>query len=261
MHRYALTIAYDGTDYAGWQQQKNALSIQQIVKTALETWLRHTIRLIGSGRTDSGVHALGQVAHFSTEKAIEKGRFLYSINALLPPAIRLLDVKEVPSDFHAQHSATAKIYHYHLFLDPVLNPLERFYVWKPIFRVDKKLIKEAAPHFLGTHDFTTFANRGSPFKDPVRTLYRLDVIEQPGGLRLEFEGSGFLYKMVRNITGTLVAIGSQKLLPSDVLPLLAAKDRKKAPEGAPPQGLFLVKVFYGEDGRKTTDSRRLKEEI
>lgn len=241
---YKLTLAYDGTDFHGWQQQDNSVSIQSLVKKAIDTYLRHPVRLIGSGRTDAGVHALGQVAHFSTPHEISSNRFLYSINALLPLTIRALELTPVSQDFHAQYSAVSKEYHYHLNLDPFVLPMRRLYVWSPLFSLDKELLQKAAPLFLGTHDFTTFANVGSASRDPVRTLTRLDVVEEEGGVRLEFEGNGFLYKMVRNITGTLVAIASKRLGLTDVPLLLRARSRSQAPEGAPPQGLFLVKVNY-----------------
>lgn len=246
-NNYKLILAYEGTDFHGWQQQDNSISIQSIVKKAIETYIREPIRLIGSGRTDAGVHALGQVAHFHTNKDLEPGKFLYSLNALLPLSIRALHLTKVPPSFHAQYSALGKIYHYHLSLDPFVLPMRRLYVWRPPLPLDTEPLKRAASLFIGTHDFTSFANVGSVIRDPIRTLSRLDVLEEEGGLRLEFEGNGFLYKMVRNITGTLVAIGSGRLLPEDVPLLLAARNRSKAPEGAPPQGLFLVKVLYDSD--------------
>lgn len=244
MPNYKLTIAYDGTDFHGWQQQENASSIQQIIKKALDTVLRHSTRLIGSGRTDAGVHARGQVAHFHSSTPLKPARVLYSLNALLPATIRLLALEEVSEAFHAQYSAKGKTYHYHLFLGSVMPPTKRLYTWKPFHVVDLLLMKEAAAYFIGTHDFTTFTNKGSASEDPVRTIYSITFVPEEGGVALIFHGSGFLYKMVRNIVGTLVAAGAGRLVPRDIPLLLAKRDRRVAPEGAPPQGLFLHEVHY-----------------
>ena len=244
MPNYKLTIAYDGTDFHGWQQQNNASSVQQIIKKGLDTVLRHQTRLIGSGRTDAGVHARGQIAHFHTDTPLAPERFLYSMNALLPATIRLLAVEEVPDSFHAQYSAIGKTYHYHLFLDPVMLPMRRLYAWKPFYDVDLALMKEASTYFIGTHDFTTFTNKGSASEDPVRTIYSIRFVPEEGGVVLVFHGSGFLYKMVRNIVGALVAVGVGRLECAEVPVLLVGKDRRMAPEGAPAQGLFLHEVHY-----------------
>lgn len=247
-YNYKLTFAYDGTAYHGWQIQPNGLSIQEIIQTHLQTILRkEKVVLIGSGRTDAGVHAHGQVAHFRHDEELDLRRLLYSLNGLLPRDIRLLKVENVPIDFHSQYSAIGKEYHYHLYLDDVLDPFRRLYVWHLHYKVDRELMQMAARSFVGTHDFTTFANEaheGTASKDPVRNLYRFDLIDEPGGIRLEFEGDGFLYKMVRNITGTLVEIGKGKKAVNDVEQLFQARDRREAGQAAPPQGLFLKRVIY-----------------
>jgi len=243
-HNYKVLIAYDGTDFHGWQQQDNSHSIQALIRKAIEIHVNEPIPLIGSGRTDQGVHALGQVAHFQASKELSKSRFLYSLNGLLPPSIRILDLEQVSETFHAQHSAISKEYHYHLILEPFIPPTKRLYAWRPNQPLDINLLRLAAPDFIGTHDFTSFANKGSSSGDATRTLLRLDVLEEEGGLRLEFEGTGFLYKMVRNITGTLIAIAQKRLPENSVPSLFTARDRRLAPEGAPPHGLFLVNVHY-----------------
>lgn len=240
--RYKLTIAYDGTHYSGWQVQENAQSIQSLIQRALETVLRHPTDLTGSGRTDAGVHALGQTAHFDTEEKIDLGRLRLSLNALLPPDIRIFAIDPVTADFHARYSALSKIYHYNLHLDPVSDPLTRLYRHHVFGPFDLEKLKEGAQQFVGTHDFTSFANVKETEIDPIRTLMRLDLVEQPGGVRLEFEGDGFLYKMVRNITGTLLEIGAGK--PRDIGSILAARDRRQAGAAAPPRGLFLMEVRY-----------------
>ncbi len=247
MQKYKITISYDGTNYAGWQVQNNKVAIQPLIQKAIETILRHPIQLTGSGRTDAGVHALGQVAHFETPLIIEPRKLRFSLNALLPQDIRIIEVEPASLEFHARYSATSKIYHYHVHLDPTLNPFDRLYKYHFLKACDLNLLLDAIPHFLGTNDFTSFTNqpnKGSASRDPVRTLFRLDCIQAPGGIRLEFEADGFLYKMVRNITGALLDIASKKIQGSEIPSIFAAKDRKKAKTCAPPHGLFLIQVNY-----------------
>lgn len=242
-----LTISYDGTAYCGWQIQPNGLTIQEILQTHVSTILRHPAIIIGSGRTDAGVHALGQVAHFHTSVTFDLSRFHRSLNALLPPDIRILHVEEAPEHFHAQYSAVGKTYHYHLHLDKVADPFTRLYRLHVREKIDLALLKQATQYFIGTHDFTSFANeahRGSAAHDAVRTLTALDIIEQTGGVRLEFTADGFLYKMVRNITGILLEISSGKRPIEEIPKIFSAKDRRQAGKAAPPHGLFLMSVKY-----------------
>lgn len=248
MTRHKITIAYDGTAYCGWQVQKGEKkSIQSLVQGALQTVLRHPLDLSGSGRTDAGVHAQGQTAHFDTEVIFDPGKLRLSLNALLPPDIRILQCETAAPDFHARYKARAKIYHYHLHLNRISNPFWRLYRYQVFKRVDLSLMRNAAERLLGMHDFTSFANEpqsGSVAHDPIRTLMRLDVVEQEEGVRLEFEADGFLYKMVRNLTGTLIEAAAGKISPADIDRILASKDRRQAPSTVPPQGLFLMKVIY-----------------
>jgi tRNA pseudouridine38-40 synthase len=251
MQCYKLTISYDGTNYSGWQIQPNAPSIQQHLQESL-TSLFHSekIAVIGAGRTDAGVHALNQIAHFKIEHEWPTHRLLLALNGLLPRDIRVKKVELVPLSFHSQYSAIRKEYHYYLYLERVLDPFQRLYCWHIFNRLNVDLLPEAAKLFVGTHDFTSFANEphaGSVAKNPVRTIYRLDICPIEGGLRLEFEGNGFLYKMVRNIVGTLVDVASGRLTNDDVVSILKSKDRRQASRAAPPQGLFLVKVDYPID--------------
>lgn len=248
MHCYKLTIAYDGTLYSGWQIQPNAPSIQEQLQNAVKSLLSgESAAVIGSGRTDAGVHALGQIAHFCAAHHFELNRLLWSLNGLLPKDIRVKKVEEVPLDFHSQYHATGKEYHYHIVTDRILDPFRRFYVWHLLLKLDLSLLKEAAALFVGTHDFTSFANEpqaGSVKRNPVKTLSRLDVCLLEGEIRLEFEGNGFLYKMVRNIVGTLIDAASHRLHLEDIPLIFEAKDRRRASFAAPPQGLFLVRVDY-----------------
>jgi tRNA pseudouridine38-40 synthase len=223
------------------------VAIQPIIEGKVALFLGEEVSLIGSGRTDAGVHALAQAAHFKSAQPIERYKFLRSLNGMLPPDIRIQACAQVPMDFHAQYSALGKTYHYHLYLEEVLDPFRRLYCWHVRGRVDLEALIAASRNLVGTHDFTSFANEsdeGSAGKDPVRTIKRLDIIPEKGGVRLEFEGDGFLYKMVRNITGTLIEIARGKREAGSIPALLAAKDRRLAGMAAPPQGLFLAEVFY-----------------
>jgi tRNA pseudouridine38-40 synthase len=245
--RYLLTIAYDGTAYAGWQVQSNAIAIQPLVQKALETALRHPLDLTGAGRTDSGVHALGQTAHFDTEVSFQENKLLLSLNALLPPDIRIFSIQPVAPRFHARYNATGKIYHYHLHLDRVFDPFTLPYRFHCLDSIDRDRLLEGAKHFVGTRDFVSFANeahKGTAAHDSVRTLKRFDVIPQAGGVRLELEADGFLYKMVRNLVGTLLDFAKNKISAPQIEEIFAAKDRKRAGPSVPPQGLFLIKVHY-----------------
>jgi len=243
-----MLIAYDGSQYGGWQIQPNCISIQALIEKALSTILQKTTSISGSGRTDAGVHAAGQTAHFHTTTPIDIPKTLASLNGLLPADIRVMALEVAHPTFHARYSAKSKIYHYHLHLDPIPDPFKRRFAYHVPHRVDLTQLKEAAAHFIGTHDFTAFANeahKGSAAKDPIRTLYRLDIIEEIGGARLEFEGDGFLYKMVRNIVGTLLDVCAGKIRKEEIPAIFASKDRKKAGKAAPAHGLFLMEVHYG----------------
>lgn len=248
MLTYKLTISYDGTVYSGWQIQSNALSIQQIIrdKLALLTQISD-LNLVGSGRTDAGVHAAGQAAHFRCEKKLDIFRFLHSLNALLPKDIRILSMGLVDNEFHARYSAIGKEYHYCIHLDRVMDPFRRHYCWHFHQPLDIGLLQIAAPLFIGTHDFTSFSNethKGPASRNAVRHLTRLDCCQVKGGIRLEFEGDGFLYKMVRNIVGTMVQVASGIRHIEEIPLIFAAKDRCAAGPAAPSQGLFLFNVKY-----------------
>lgn len=245
--KYRLIIAYDGTHFSGWQIQPNATSVQEEIQKALTTVLRAPTKIMGSGRTDQGVHAKGQVAHFEMEHCLDEEKVLLSLNGILPIDIRVRAIEQVPLDFHACRSAKSKIYHYHLWLEPVIDPMlyrYRLHVRKPL---DLKLIQKATRKFVGKKDFTTFANLRGPgmiYKNPIRHLKRLDLVFQEGGVRLEFEGEGFLYKMVRNITGILLEVGQKRREICTIDELFKLRDRKKIGSPAPSHALFLQKVIY-----------------
>jgi len=227
--------------------QLNTVSIQETIQKALFTYIHEEVPVIGSGRTDAGVHAIGQVAHFRCTSKQDPGKLQNALNGILPFDIRILQVEEVDRAFHAQKSATHKIYHYHITLTSFVMPQERLYTTHIRKEIDLALMRQAAAQFVGTHDFTSFANKaaeGAASKNAVRTITRLDIIETEHGIRLEFEGTGFLYKMVRNIVGMLLAVASGKRQLHEIEALFLAKDRRLAPLSAPAQGLFLMKVFY-----------------
>lgn len=247
MQRYKLLIAYNGASFAGWQIQPNALSIQEAIEKALATLLKTPTRIHGSGRTDSGVHAKNQVAHFDYDGAIDLFRTQRSLNGILPYEIRILALEKAPQNFHARFDAKGKIYHYHLHLDPVLDPFKKPFSCHIKTPFDRALFEQAARHFIGKKDFYSFTNESTLLggkRSSIRTIKRLDIIDEPGGLRLEFEGDGFLYKMVRNIVGTLLDVAAGKTPPDAIPQIMAARDRRAAGAAAAPQALFLMKVLY-----------------
>lgn len=252
--RYKLTISYDGSAYSGWQKQLNGIAIQELIEQALSTLLRAPTAIHGSGRTDAGVHALRQTAHFDCPAHLpqEPKRWQHALNALLPKEIRILSLEPVALDFHARYSAIGKTYHYNLHLSSIADPFFAAYHYHVPHPVDLTLLEQAANYFVGTHDFTSFsheAHTGPAARNPIRTLHRLSVIRDLPAIRLEFEGNGFLYKMVRNIVGTLLDISCGKI-PLDKLPhIFAAKDRRLAGRTAPSHGLFLMHVAYLEETR------------
>lgn len=244
MTTYRLEIAYVGTNYSGWQIQPNGNSIQEEIEKALKILCPgESIRVIGSGRTDAGVHAKAQVAHFKSIGTVS----LHSLNGLLPKDIRVKKLTPVEDTFHAQISAKRKTYRYQIYLNKIQDPFGAPYHWHVYDPLSIDLIREAARYFVGTHDFTSFANEastGAAAKNGVRTLFSVEVIERGDWLDLEFTGNGFLYKMVRNIVGTLVEVGRGKIAPDEIPKLFAHKDRRFLSRAAPAQGLFLMSVQY-----------------
>jgi tRNA pseudouridine38-40 synthase len=250
MYTYRLDVSYDGTNYGGWQVQPNAVTIQELIQNAFKIILKEEVAVTGSGRTDAGVHALQQTAHFTVPFSIDPYRLRGSLNGILPQDVRILRVLPASNEFHARYAATGKIYHYELQLGSVLPPFKRLYCYQVKPKIDIFILREAANHFVGTHDFTSFANEahlGSAAKDPVRTIHRLDVVVDGDAVSLRFEGDGFLYKMVRNITGTLLECAMGKFELAKIPEIFEGKDRRLAGASAPPQGLFLVKVHYPLD--------------
>lgn len=251
-----LLIEYDGSAYHGWQRQQNALTIQEVLETSLSRLTRENIRLIGSGRTDAGVHALGQVANFTTVTDLPLSAFRAGLNRLLPADIAILAAQEVAPEFHARYAALAKIYEYRLLNRPVRSPVHRAYCWwLPMF-LDEAAIKQAIAALIGEHDFSAFQTSGSIIKNPVRRVWAASWEQAAAGWhRFQITANGFLRGMVRSLVGTLVDIGRGKRRPEDLALILASQDRSQAGPRAPAQGLYLVQVIYDQqDLEKLTDS-------
>lgn len=245
MRNIKLIIEYDGTSYCGWQRQRNGLSIQQLIEESIGRMTGEESRVIGSGRTDAGVHAIGQVAHFHTGSSLGERNLLMGINSLLPADITVREVREADLSFHARFDVKSKIYLYRICNRPVRPALERhraWFIWAPL---DIGRIKEALVLFRGRHDFSSFCSTHTDSPDHVRTI--LDIVvkaDDSGMINISLEADGFLRYMVRNIVGSLVDIGRGKISREDLAGILEAKDRRKAGLTAPPQGLFLKEVRY-----------------
>lgn len=247
-HCYKLTLCYDGTNYSGWQIQPNANSIQETLQKALSVVTKETSTIIGSGRTDAGVHAYKQVAHFHLPDILDTKKALYSLNGLLPPDIRIIDLKLMEKPFHARFHAKGKIYRYYFNLGHIHSPFEKPYSLHVREPFDLEAVKLGCTHFMGTHNFLSFAHKqdhGSAANSPIKTIYSMELKKVSDNLYvIEVFGSGFLYKMVRNMVGALHRCGKGKLHPEEIPKLLEAKNRKIAPGAAPPHGLFLADVIY-----------------
>ena len=246
--KFKLTIAYDGTAYEGWQLQKIGTGVQEKVEAALAKLFPSRPRVHSSSRTDTGVHALGMVAHFEVPGAecrMDARKLALAINAWLPEDVRVLSATRAPKTFHARFDAAGKQYRYYVWNHPAMNPLLRQTAWHVPRRLDLKAMRVAAKAFVGKHDFQSFAaNPGYAKESTVRTLTRCDLKRQGPLLTVVIEGDGFLYKMCRGIVGTLVQVGVGKFAPSEVEQMLKQKDRRVAGMTAPAHGLVLWKVMY-----------------
>lgn len=252
--KFKLTIAYDGANYEGWQLQKIGTGVQEIVETALAKLFPSKPRLHSSSRTDTGVHALGMVAHFeipADEFKMAVRRLALAINAWLPDEVRVLSASKAPEKFHARFDATGKQYRYVVWSHPAMNPLLRTTAWHVPRKLDLKLMQAAAKLFIGKHDFKSFAGtRSYEMKSNVRRLTRCDVKKSGSQFVFIIEGDGFLYKMCRGIVGTLVQVGFGKFPPSEIKAMLAKMDRRVAGMTAPAHGLVLWKVYYATQRRR-----------
>ena len=244
MRRIQLIIEYDGTNYAGWQRQENAVAVQQMVEEKLRKLTKEHIIIHGASRTDAGVHAMGQSAHLDTDCSIPADKFSYALNTMLPPDIRIRLSREVPENFHSRFSTKGKRYRYLFQSSPHAGALNRHTHAHIIYPLDDKLMHCEAQSLVGTHDFAAFAASGSEAKSTVRTIYRADISRDGDEVRLIVEGNGFLYNMVRIIAGTLVGVGTGKLEPGAFARAIETGNRLDLGVTAPAHGLTLMEVFY-----------------
>nr|WP_122012826.1 tRNA pseudouridine(38-40) synthase TruA [Maliibacterium massiliense] len=243
--RIKLVLEYDGTAYAGWQLQKNAPTVQLRLEQALEKCTGAFTRVTGASRTDAGVHAAGQVAHFDTESAIPPEKFSYALNTLLPPDIRVRASMRAPDGFHARFWASGKRYQYLIYNDLHASALLRCRTWHVYQQLDIQAMRAAARLLEGTHDFAPFCAAGSVAKTTTRTLQKVRVYApQPHIVAIDVAGTAFLYNMVRIIAGTLAGIGAGKLAPDVIARMFATGDRRIGGVTAPACGLTLAQVFY-----------------
>jgi tRNA pseudouridine38-40 synthase len=244
-----LLIAYDGGRYQGWQRQKSAPTIQGTIEQVLERVTQQPVTLIGAGRTDAGVHAWGQVAHFHSLSRLTPIKIHEALNGLLPEDILVREAGEANPEFHARYSCTSKVYDYYLWNRPVLPPFFRHYLWRVKGPLDLDLMRQGLSLLEGEHDFSSFQSQGSQVASPVRTLFQAGLSVGPWGvLRIRFKAGGFLRHMVRNMVGSLIELGRKKNSLEGFAGILNGRDRSLAGEMAPARGLFLRKVFYGKGG-------------
>jgi len=254
MRNIKLTIEYEGTHYAGWQKQKHRChnkllphqptTIQETIENALHKILREKIRLIVSGRTDAGVHALGQVANFKTKSAITEEKLKRALNGLLPCDISIVNVEQVGLDFHSRFDARAKIYRYAIFNQSHRSALLRDRAYFYRYPLDIGLMRRESKCLLGRHDFKGFQASAGKERNSIKTIRKINIMKDNDFMHIEIEADGFLYNMVRNIVGTLIEIGRFKFAKGSLKKILLAKDRKMAGPTAPACGLYLVKVKY-----------------
>ena len=250
MRRIALTIAYDGTEYAGWQRQNGALAVQEVVENAITKLTGTEAELLGASRTDAGVHALGNVAVFDTEATIPAERYAPALNTYLPDDIRIISSKEVSAEFQPRFDAHHKLYEYHILTGEVCSPIQFRYVHFMRENLDIEAMNKAASFLTGTHDYTSFCAAAAQVKTKVRTVRDITVTKHGDEIVISVMGDGFLYNMVRIIAGTLMEAGFGNITAEDVARMLEAKERSAAGPTAPPQGLCLMEYRFpgGIDG-------------
>ena len=242
--KYLLIIEYEGTAYHGWQMQTNAITIQEVLEKALSRILNAKTTVLGSGRTDAGVHSEGMPAHFVTASKIATGELQLALNSILPHDISIKEVREVPMTFNARGSVKYKLYRYVVLNRDYPSALNFRRSWFIPHDLDVAAMQRAAEYLLGEHDFTSFRAGNCNAKSPIRTMSRVEIVKRKDFLNFEFEGKGFLKHMVRNFVGTLVYVGKNKISADQVKIILEARDRKEAGPTAPSHGLCLIKVEY-----------------
>lgn len=245
IHNIKLEIAYDGSSYNGWQRQGNTnKTIQGILESTISNLLDDVVEIHGSGRTDAGVHAKGQVANFYTKSKLDRLVFMNKLNRTLPDDIKILNMQEVEPGFHARCSAKAKMYSYSIWNSDISNVFGRKYVYEMEPKLDVKVMKEASQFLIGEHDFRSFCSDKNMEKSSIRTIHQIDMDQIGDKITISYTGSGFLYNMVRIMTGTLIEVGLMKRSPNSIIQILEMKNREASGFTAPPQGLCLEHVYY-----------------
>jgi tRNA pseudouridine38-40 synthase len=245
MRNFKMVVEYDGTDYCGWQRQENGLSIQQVLEETIRLITQEKVTVIGSGRTDAGVHALNQVASFKSTTRLPAEILYRGVNGLLPQDIVVKTLEEVAEEFNAQHDAKGKIYVYKICNKRLRPALGRNYLWFIYHPLDLPLMEQAVQYIIGRHDFSSFCATGSHVKDCTRTVTDININRvEDGILEITIEAQGFLKYMVRNIVGTLVEIGRGRRKPSEMKKIIDSRDRNIAGVTAPARGLYLKEVKY-----------------
>lgn len=244
MKRIKLIVAYDGTNYCGWQVQPNGETIEGVLNRTLSELLKEEIKVIGASRTDSGVHSLGNVAVFDTETRIPPEKICLALNQRLPEDIVVQESCQVADDFHPRHCDSTKTYEYRILNRKIPMPTRRLDTYFFYRNLDVDLMKQGASYIEGTHDFKSFCSANSPVEDTVRTVYSVNVKKEDDIISIRVQGSGFLYNMVRIIAGTLIQVGLGEMKPDEIPRILAAKDRSAAGPTAPAHGLTMIGIRY-----------------
>ena len=245
MQRFKCILSYDGSGFSGYQVQPNKRTVQSEVEAVLAKMHKgQLVKVVASGRTDAGVHAKGQVIHFDSPLSITDEKWGIALNSLLPEDIADQSVEKVSDSFHARYDTIGKEYRYSLYLSAMRDPFQRKYAYQYPYRLNFTAINEASNYLLGTHDFTSFCSAKTEVEDKVRTIESIELTLVSDHLTFRFNGNGFLYNMVRILVGTLLEVGAGDRNPAELEAILAKKDRSFAGKTAPPQGLYLWKVFY-----------------
>ena len=244
MKRIKLTIAYDGTNYCGWQIQPNGITVEEVLNKALQKLTGEPIQVIGASRTDSGVHALGNVAVFDSETTIPPERIMMALNQRLPEDIVITRSEEAAPDFHPRYCDCTKTYEYHIINTRIPEPTKRLTNYFVSYELNLDHMREAASYLIGEHDFVSFCNVRTDVENTVRTITALDILQNGNEITIRITGNGFLYNMVRIIVGTLIRVGRGFYGPEKVKEILEAKDRKAAGVTAPAHGLMLKEIQY-----------------
>ena len=244
MKRVKLVVAYDGTNYHGWQVQDNGITIEEVLNRTISELVQEDIKVIGASRTDAGVHACGNVAVFDTESRIPGDKFSFALNQRLPEDIRIQESCEVDADFHPRYADTVKTYEYNILNRRFELPSKRLYAAFCYYPMDIERMNQAAAYLVGEHDFKSFCSAGAQVQTTVRTIYAVNVTKEDDMVHIRITGNGFLYNMVGIIAGTLMQVGTGLMEPEQVKEILEARDRSKAGPTAVAKGLTLVEIRY-----------------